>query len=380
MIMAKIKLALFIVFCVILAGLFIFAKSDMANTADDFANQSTLMNDNKGVNSKAQFDKQYNYQNSIKVAEDSSSSGDQTAYIKDGQLVAKEHGQLITDTSINPSGLPLYDGWTMSVDDLKSVAANVNVDPNSIKSWDLDIQQFWATDDFKDNPGLYGLGDFTNSKPGSKNLITIGGVSGYYKGKIKTIDTSKGKVSTYDGRVLFAVGGRVYTDPDLLNDELMTKLSDPCGLTRTSPEWSKRDFSNCYKVTYSGDENMIHDWSNCVPNNTDCKGVYFDILFDDGTVLAAIMADGKGVHMGGDKRGSWSDDVLMQGFGHVRFKRNNPDVVGYQSILELYGSGCQNNGLDINLSSKKIVGIRTYKVTGVRNNSFMNWFSMVQSK
>lgn len=79
MIMTKIKLALFIIFCVILAGLFIFAKSDMSNTADDFANQSTLMNDNKGVNSKAQFDKQYNYQNSVNVAENSSSGNSNTS-------------------------------------------------------------------------------------------------------------------------------------------------------------------------------------------------------------------------------------------------------------------------------------------------------------
>lgn len=105
MIMTKIKLALFIIFCVILAGLFIFAKSDMANTADDFANQSTLMNDNKGVNSKAQFDKQYNYQNSVKVAEDNKINSLST-------ITNDKVGNYPIEYYV---GFPLYEGTMLSV-------------------------------------------------------------------------------------------------------------------------------------------------------------------------------------------------------------------------------------------------------------------------
>lgn len=379
-VMDWVKIVLFVVGAAALVSVFIFLRADIGNVADDYGNQASELNAGKEY-SKSQFNKQFEYANEQKLEEAKKDIGNSSSPgIVNGTLTAKEDGELITDTTLNPSGLPLYDGWTMNIDELKEVANDIGIDSSSIKSWDLNIQQFWETDDFKDNPGLYGLGDFTNSKTGSKNMISVGGVSGYYKGKTTSIPTPKGNVSTYDGRVLFAVGGRIYTDPDLLTEEIMNKVNDPCGLTRTSPEGATRVYNNCYKVTYNGFENMIHDYSNCVPGNNGWKGVYFDILFDDGTVLAAIMADGKGVHMGGDSRGSWSDDVLMQGYGHVRFNRNDPNVVGYQSLLELYGSGCKNNGLDINLDNKKIVGIRTYKVNGVIGNTFMNWFTLLKSK
>lgn len=292
-----------------------------------------------------------------------------------GTLNAKDHGVLITD-SRNPSGLPLYDGWTMSVTELKAKAESKGLPSDYIKSWDLDYSQFWKDDKFKDNPGLYGLGDFTNSKAGSKNMISGGSTTGYFKGHTQQISSGVGTVSTYDGRVLFAVPGRVFTDPSLLTDDVLKALSGNCGLTRTSPEGSTRVYTDCYKVTYNGYENMIHDWSNCVPNNNNWRGLYFDILFDDGTVLAAIMADGKGVHVGGDARGSWCEDTLMSGYGQVRFKRQDPQQVGYQSCLEIYSPGFKNNGLDIQLSTKKIVGIRTYNVSGSPSKgAYTKWFT-----
>lgn len=302
------------------------------------------------------------------------STGGQVDF-SNGTLQAKDNGMLITD-SRNPSGLPLYDGWTMSVSELKTKAAAKGLPTDNIKSWDIDYSQFWKDDKFKDNQGLYGLGDFTNSKEGSKNMISGGGTTGYFKGHTSVIATPKGNVSTYDGRVLFAVPGRIFTDPGLLTEEVLHAVASNCGLTRTSPAGSQRIFTECKKITYNGWENMVHDWSNCVPGNRNWRALYFDILFDDGTVLAGIMADGKGVHVGSDSRGSWCEDTLMSGYGQVRFNKNNPQQMGYQSFLEIYSPGFKNNGLDLNLESKKVVGIRTYNVSGSPSKgTYIKWFT-----
>ena len=88
------------------------------------------------------------------------------------------------------------------------------------------------------------------------------------------------------------------------------------------------------------------------------------------------MADGKGVHVGGDSRRAWCEDTLMSGYGQVRFKRQDPQQVGYQSCLEIYSPGFKNNGLDIQLSTKKIVGIRTYNVSGnPYSGAYAKWFT-----
>lgn len=358
---------------------------DMHNVSQDFMMQKydSSIHDN---NSKLQFAKSYNVQKE-KQSQNDRDEGNKNGNsggvgIKDGQLVAKENGVLITDTTINPSGLPLYDGWSLDVDKLKLVAADLGVDPNTVVYFDLDFEQFWNTDNFKDNPGLYGLGDFTNSKPGSRNMISYGSTQGLYKssGQLEIISSPKGNVSTFDNRVLFAVPGRFFTDPALLTEEKLAQLSDNCGLNRTSPAGATANYANCYRLTYNQFENMIHDWTNCVPSSYYHKGMYFDILFDDGTVLAATEADGKGVHVGSDNRGSWCEDTLMQGYGQVRFNSADPNKVGYQSFLEIYSPGAKNNGLDINLESKKVVGVRCYTVGGHDNGSWIKWGELSKQK
>lgn len=320
-------------------------------------------------------------QNSVKEQikterEELTASTDTTVSVVNGTLTAKEHGVLITDATLNPSGLPLYDGWTMDVATLKQKATAKGLNPDKIKSWDLDFSQFWATENYKDNPGLYGLGDFTNSKPGSHNMISYGNALGAVGAKSEVKATNTGNVRIYDGRVLFAVPGRVFTDPDLLTESVLSAVNSNLGMSRTSPVSQSPNYTGCYRLTYNQNENMVHDWSNCVPNNTGWRAVYFDVLFDDGTVLAGIMTDGKGVHVGYDARGSYCEDTLMSGYGQVRFNKNNPDAVNYQTFLEIYAPGAKNNGLDINLTSKRVLGIRTYNVSGSPSSgTYIKWFT-----
>lgn len=360
---------------------------DMRNISDDIMawKYDETIHEN---NTKLRFAKSYEKQQQKQAESDreeknnNSTSIENTSGIKDGKLIAKEHGELIADTTLNPSGLPLYDGWTLDIDKLKEVAIDLDVDPSTVVSFDLNYEQFWSSDEFKDNPALYGLGDFTNSKEGSNNMISYGTTLGIYKscGDTKIIQTPIGNVTTFDNRILFAVPGRLLTDPSLLTDEMLSKLNDNCGLTRTSPTTATADYSRCYRLTYNQWENMVHDWTNCCPSSYYHKGMYFDILFDDGSVLAATEADGKGVHVGDDGNGSYCEDTLASGYGQVRFSKSDPNKVGYQSILEIYSPGAKNNGLDIGIQNKRIVGIRCYTIGGKDLGFFTKWWELSKQK
>lgn len=333
MIMTKIKLALFIIFCVILAGLFIFAKSDMANTADDFVNQSTLMNDNKGVNSKAQFDKQYNYQNSVNVAENSSGSGSSSGFNVNGD------GQFISDTSVNTGNVPLYDGYTMD---------------DKYESYDINYQKFF--DGSYPNVNLHGLGDFTNKA--AKNSVSYefasdDPVSQKPPGSrfLRNNPTLKdmGGFWTVDGRLCVALPPGAIIDPAIYDPLIPTKWGNKSAYT------SKQDGTDCL---------------NYIPGIFDSSltcGLYVDIILGDGTVLACIVTDTKALHSGTATNGDVCHDDLLEGYAHWRgFKNGNLSYVG---IIEVCctkeGKKASNFVSRLHLENNKIVGMKVYK--GVNN-------------
>ena len=338
MIMTKIKLALFIIFCMILAGLFIFAKSDMANTADDFANQSTLMNDNKGVNSKAQFDKQYSYQNSVKVAEDSSSSVNKTAGFN-----LKGDGQFITDTTVNQYGVPLYDGFTMNQE-----------------SFDVDYSRFW--DNSYKNEHLHGLGDFTNKA--ARNSVSL-----EFSSRDPTQKNSKGEYpegSKYirSNPTLKEMGGFWTVDGRLC-------VALPPGAI-IAPEKFEPEIDNIWTNTtkYKGKDKGTKrlDYVEGLFSSSILVGQYVDIILADDTVLACICSDTKGLHTGIYDGRDLCNDPLLEGYGHWRGDASTGKLsyVGVVEVCVTPERRKQGNLAEaLHISNNKIKGFRVY--TGINN-------------
>lgn len=373
-----VKIVLFVVVSAALVSVFIFLKADIGNVADDYGRQASDLNGGK-ANSKSQFNKQFEYANEKKQEENqlANQNGNKgsNASVINGTLTAKEDGELITDTTLNPSGIPYYDGWTLNLDKLKAVAGDLGVNSDDIIIWDTIYEDYWNTDDYKDNPGLYGLGDFTNSKAGSKNMIPGGSqASNTYVSRATKIPTNKGSIASYDNRICMAVSYRIFTNPNRLTDDVISKLTDAKGNTIASPLGSGH-----VGWSYGVYENQIVNITS-VTGETRWKGLYFDVLFDDGTVIPGIICDAKGIHVGQVDAKLWSDDMLMSGVGQVKFSEPNYDKIGYQTILEIYCPGFQNNGLDINLNSKKIVGIRSYYVASDSSNNYAKWKELQDKK
>ena len=62
--------------------------------------------------------------------------------------------------------------------------------------------------------------------------------------------------------------------------------------------------------------------------------IYFDILFDDGSVLACMAGDSKGSHVGQVNDHVWGNDPVCNGYAHLRLYSPNTYDRSYISVLE----------------------------------------------
>lgn len=305
-----------------------------------------------------------------------------TGSFVNGSLSAKEGGVLITDATVNPDGLPLYDGWSMDVSKLQALASSKGMDATNVKSWDTDYSQFWTDPKWDTEAGgiFNGLGDFTDSS--ARNAISFEGGAPYLTansglgiastapGKVKR-STSMSSVIECDGRLALAIPWRISVDPALVDANVLAKLNADGGLKLDSPP-------NNGTLSYNKWENMVMGDVPGVFSFDKSGTIYFDILFDDGTVLACMSGDAKGSHMGqiaksnGTPIQEWCYDPPLEGYAHMRLTAPDLGHVSYMSIFEICG-GSANNGLAINLKSRKVVGVRTYNVRHYNNGSWINW-------
>lgn len=240
-------------------------------------------------------------------------------------------GKLITDQSLNPNGLPMYDGYT-----------------STDSSFDVDYSRFWTA-----SGELEGLGDFTNDA--AKNAV-----SREFSGNdLSSIRAAKylrempdvkviGGYWTAENRLAVALPPGALIDPTVYEPDIERLWANPSRYTATL------DGTNAL-VYVSGkfDNSLI--------------GMHVDCVLDDGTVLALIIMDTKALHSGVTTRGEVCKDNLLQGYGHWRGNKNGS--LSYKGILEVatsaeYKSSFDGNKkTDLHLQDHKIVGFRCYPAT-----------------
>lgn len=110
-----------------------------------------------------------------------------------------------------------------------------------------------------------------------------------------------------------------------------------------------------------------------------CAGIYFDVVFEDGTTLACISGDGKGTHLGqpGTANGPvsvWAYDPFCEGYAHLRLKSANIDDRSYISVLELR-SYSEHAELHFDYRSKRIKEIITYGIQHIpdEKKQYISW-------
>lgn len=164
----------------------------------------------------------------------------------------------------------------------------------------------------------------------------------------------------------------IIVDPDKLTDDVLSQLNTTGGLTINSP-W------NSGPLGYNKYENMVMGRITGIFDENVCAGIYFDVVFEDGTTLACISGDGKGTHLGqlGTKKGPisvWAYDPFCEGYAHLRLKSANVDDRSYISVLELCGYS-EHAELHFNYRSKRIKEIITYGIQHIPNekNQYISW-------
>lgn len=275
----------------------------------------------------------------------------------------------------NPDNLPLYDRSPVDIVDIEAAARDMGQN-KKIRSWKIDFRKFWKDSSYKPNELLYGLGDFINSSARNAISVTeyspyISSNSPYYGPRKNPADITEPKIC--DDRVIMAVPWRILVDPNKLTDDILSELNITGGLTINSPCGSGT-------LGYNQYENMVMGRIPGVFDEEVCAGLYFDVVFDDGTTLACITGDGKGTHMGqlGLKNGTplpiWCYDPFCEGYAHLRLKSANVNDRSYISVLELCGY-TSSAKLNFNFKSKRIKEIITYGIQHKPNekNQYISW-------
>ena len=274
----------------------------------------------------------------------------------------------------NPDNLPLYDRSPIDIVDIEAAARDMGLG-KKVKSWKIDYKKFWKDSTYKPNPLLHGLGDFTDTSV--RNAISAMGSSPYisssspYYGKRKD-PSDKTEPRICDDRVIMAIPWRNLVDPDKLTDDVLSQLNTTGGLTINSP-W------NSGPLGYNKYENMVMGRIPGIFDEKVCAGIYFDVVFEDGTTLACISGDGKGTHLGqlGTANGPvsiWAYDPFCEGYAHLRLKSANIDDRSYISVLELCGYS-EHAELHFDYRSKRIKEIITYGIQHLpdEKNQYISW-------
>lgn len=341
-----IKLCIVVPILLLIIGTIVYIVIDFNNTADNYVIEAGINNGTLTYDSKEKFRKQYEVELEIKVAESqaaesgsSSSSG--------AQFTTKGDGKFVTDTTKNPVGVPLYDGYTMDG-----------------AYFDVDYSRFH--DMSYSNEYLRGVGDFTNAE--AKNSVSyefakdnVGQGEGTKWLKADTSAKEMGGYWTVDGRLCVALPAGAITRPEVHEPLIDT--------------W----WRNTAKYT-SHDKGTDCLWY--IPNAFDdsLNGQYVDCILSDGTVLAMVVTDTKGAHTGVYSGSDLCQDNLVDGYCQRRCYTSG--VLAYNGIIEI---GCTtarkadfNPKVHLNLNGNKIMGFRVYtdvkhfdaSQPGVYNNYF----------
>lgn len=246
------------------------------------------------------------------------------------------YGSLITDTDINPRGIPMYDDY---------------VKAESWSTYTVDYSRFW-----KASGELNGLGDFTNSQ--AKNSVSREFASDVLEGEgtkiIRQIPDAhiEGGYWVAEGRLCVALPPGALIDPEVYEPLI------------------EDTWSNVNKYTYS-------DWwtrgTTVLPSvqgvfDNSLLGMHVDCMLEDGTVLPLIVTDTKALHTGVYRGDSLCMDNLLAGYAQWR---GNPETGerSYVGIIEVatsvgYKDLFDKNKLDdLNLRNNRIVAFRCYGET-----------------
>ncbi|MFG6349040.1 MAG: hypothetical protein K1W15_10025 [Lachnospiraceae bacterium] len=319
------KLAIFIILLVIMVAVCLLIAYDFDNTAKEYVEASNQQDDYL-FDSKAKFRKQYEAKVEQAVADSKEQDGNTST---GAQFTTKGDGKLITDTTKNPVGIPLYDGYTMDGG-----------------YFDIDYTRFH--DMSYPNEYLRGVGDFTNAE--AKNSVSyefakdnVGNGEGTKW--LKTNPTAKemGGYWTADGRLCVALPAGAITRPEIHEPLIDT--------------W----WRNTAKYT-NQDKGTICLWY--IPNAFDdsLNGQYVDCVLSDGTVLAMVVTDTKGAHTGVYRGSDLCQDNLVDGYCQRRCYTNG--TLSYNGIIEIGCTLARKAAWDpkthLNLAGNKIMGFRVY--------------------
>lgn len=244
---------------------------------------------------------------------ESERKSEETIIVANGAPDIKSHGEKITDTTKNPLGLPIYDGYSYVGE-----------------SFYVDYSRFFnATDD------TYGLGDFTNKEV--RNIVTFEG----RRNSRVHIDSTIDKFSISEDRLIVAMAPGALIDPEIYEPEIESFWANPAKYTY------KLDGTNALVYKAGQFDGAI------------LKGTYVDIVLADGTVIAGIIGDTKALHDGITNNGELCKDYLLKGYAHWRQSGNAAPTY---STIEIAGTANPKLS-ELNLENNKIVGVRVYKDT-----------------
>lgn len=260
---------------------------------------------------------------------------------------SNELGKLVDDPSVNPNKYPLYDNYTFSA--------------NKYEYWDTNYEQFWNGSVPDDHP-LSTLGDYKDhfinyADADHANTITKEGANPQ---TVLPGSNAQGLIAPdgleiVDGRIVMAIPLRVYQEPgDVLNQVL---------------EWTK-DESNY--VPREGDPPTLTKADSVT---SPAIGLYFDVVLDNGTVIACMAGDAKAAHVKTNAKypGTYFDDTVSDGYCQYT-RHDTKDGQRYtMCILEV----CHSNNLrpiQSLVKGHRISSIRSYKIN-YKSSNYTKYFT-----
>lgn len=290
------------------------------------------------------------------------SSGSTGAPIGASSTNSGSLGKLIDNAEQNKYGLPLYDNYTFN--------------PDVYEHFDIDYSRFW-NGSTPAGEWLYGMGDWRdNAKKNdvqtefSNSMLVNGGYTSSRDHKWHAIgqsfrkfaaDSSSGAFGFKDGRLVSATPYRYLCENsaeciDWFENILPTKTAN----------------SN---TGDSGDSPIIEP-PNKFKKIGGSAGVYYDVVFDDGTVLGCMGIDAMGMHTAYNSgANSTSFDKYSKGLAHIRVMGRSTDVSKMQfNIFELGNpidrGAAPNQLLDfLTTQKKRIKSVRVYPTLQFKNGA-----------
>ena len=260
--------------------------------------------------------------------------------------------------------LPIYDGYTF--------------DENKYNHWDIDYSRFWNGNIPSSDP-MYGAGDFVDHYDNNivvsefkKSVLDSGGYTSTKDGKFHKIssafnkfraDDLKGNTATRDGRLVTA------SPMVLFGPESAEKTEWYENTLLTAPANSRT--GNSKDSPTVGVPNQFIKYS-----GTD--GMYFDVVLDNGEVIACMTGDAMALHTGVNPgRGSKSYDRVSKGAYHLTTSYNESagkDTSGMRwNFFEIVGAPDKHiNELKSFLKGKRIASVRVYDIALKNGEYFKN--------